>query len=393
MDVEIPGRYVNPSLNKENLMSSHSNQAAWINAKGQPFTVAAAPMPQPDAGEVLVRNRALALNPFDGVVQTLGSMVTPWVTYPAILGSDVAGEVVAVGASVTRFKAGDRVLGLALGVDKLANRSSEGAFQHYVILRQEATAAIPDEMSFERAAVLPLAVATAACGLFLDDQLGLRTPTSEKPEPTGKTVLIWGGSTSVGSAAIQLAVAAGYEVVTTASPRNFDYVRGLGATRVFDYNDANVVATLVKFFVDRDMAGALAIAAGSGASCIEVMSRCHGHRIVSMASSPLPIDDAPLTNQFVWKLTHLPRLAVGFLALAIRARLRGVTVRSIWGTALMKGSLGEKIFNDFLGSALASRRFVPAPEPLVAGHCLDEIPQALALLRRGVSANKVVVSL
>jgi len=59
----------------------------------------------------------------------------------------------------------------------------------------------------------------------------------------------------------------------------------------------------------------------------------------------------------------------------------------------MKGSLGEKIFNDFLSSALASRRFVPAPEPLVAGHCLDEIPQALALLRRGVSAQKVVVSL
>ena len=374
-------------------MSTLSNKAAWINAKGQPLIVAAAPMPQPGAGEILVRNRALALNPFDGVVQTLGSMVTPWVTYPAILGSDVAGEVVAVGASVSRFKPGDRVLGLALGIDKLANRASEGAFQHYVILRQEAAAAIPDGMSFERAAVLPLAVATAACGLFLDDQLGMRSPSVEMPEPTGKTVLIWGGSTSVGSAAIQLAVAAGYEVVTTASPRNFDYVRGLGASQVFDYNDANVVATLVKFLGDRDMAGALAIAAGSGASCIEVMSRCRGDRIVSMASSPLPIDDAPLTNQFLWKLTHLPRLAVGFLGLAIRARLRGVTVRSIWGTALMKGSLGEKIFNDFLSSALASRRFVPAPEPLVAGHSLDEIPQALALLRRGVSAQKVVVSL
>ena len=374
-------------------MSTLSNQAAWINAKGQPLSVAAAPMPQPGPGEILVRNRALALNPFDGVVQTLGSMVTPWVTYPAILGSDVAGEVVAVGASVSRFKPGDRVLGLALGVDKLANRASEGAFQHYVILRQEAAAAIPDEMSFERAAVLPLAVATAACGLFLADQLGLRTPSVERREPTGKTVLIWGGSTSVGSAAIQLAVAAGYEVVTTASPRNFDYVRGLGASQVYDYNETNVVATLVKFLCDRDMAGALAIAAGSGASCIEVMRRCQGHRIVSMASSPLPIDDAPLTNQLFWKLTHLPRLAVGFLGLAIRARLRGVTVRSIWGTALMKESLGKEIFNDFLGSALASRRFVPAPEPVVAGHGLDEIPQALALLRRGVSAQKVVVSL
>ncbi len=374
-------------------MSNSSNQAAWINAKGQALTVSAAPMPQPGIGEILVRGRAIALNPFDGVVQTLGGLVTPWVTYPAVLGSDVAGEVVAVGASVSRFKPGDRVLGLALGIDKLANRAAEGAFQKFVILRQEAATAIPDSISFEQAAVLPLAVATAACGLFLDDQLGLRTPSVESSGTTGKTVLIWGGSTSVGSAAVQLAAAAGYEVVTTASPRNFDYVRGLGASQVFDYNDEQVVAKLVTYLGSRDVVGALAIPAGSGASCIDVMSQCQGNRIVSMASSPLSIDDAPLTGQFVWKLTHLPRLALGFIGLAIRARLKGVATRSIWGTALMKGPLGKTIFNDFLGPALASGRLVPAPKPLVAGHSLEAIPQALALLRRGVSASKVVVSL
>jgi len=374
-------------------MTTSSNQAAWINAKGQPLTVSAAPMPRPGPGELLVRNRAIGLNPFDGVVQALGSMVTPWVSYPAILGSDVAGEVVAVGASVSRFKPGDRVLGLALGIDRLANRAAEGAFQSYVILRQEAAATIPDAMRFEQAAVLPLAIATAACGLFLEDQLGLRTPSVARCEPTGKTVLIWGGSTSVGSAAIQLAAAAGYEVVTTASPRNFDYVRGLGASRVFDYNDAGVVATLAKYLGDRDMAGALAIATGSGAPCIDIMSRCRGRRVVAMASAPLPIDDAPLTGQFSWKATRLPRLAAGFLGLAIRARLRGVSTRSIWGTALMKDSLGKTIFNDFLGPALASGRVVPAPRPIVAGHALEAIPEAMGLLRRGVSASKVVVSL
>ncbi|WP_458070625.1 zinc-binding alcohol dehydrogenase family protein [Rhodanobacter sp. BL-MT-08] len=374
-------------------MSDNSNEAAWINAKGQPLTVLAAPMPQIGASEILVRNRAIALNPFDGVVQTLGSMVTPWVTYPAILGSDVAGEVVAVGASVSRFKPGDRVLGLALGIDKLANRAAEGAFQKYVVLRQNAATTLPDSMGFEQAAVLPLAIATAACGLFLHDQLGLQTPSIERTDPTGKAVLIWGGSTSVGSCAIQLAVAAGYEVVTTASPKNFEYVRELGASEVFDYNDANVVATIVKHLDNRDMAGALAISAGSGALCIDVMSQCQGRRIVSMASAPLPIDDAPLTHQFLWKLTHLPRLAAGFLGLAIQARLRGVATRSIWGTALMKGTLGKTIFQDFLGPALASGRIVPAPAPLVAGHSLEAIPQAMALLRRGVSARKVVVSL
>ena len=123
-------------------------------------------------------------------------------------------------------------------------------------------------MSYEQAAVLPLAIATAACGLFLEDQLGLRTPPLDRQAPTGKTVVIWGGSTSVGSCAIQLATAAGYEVVTTASPKNFDYVRGLGAGQVFDYNDANVIATMVKFLRNHEMAGALAISAGSGALCI-----------------------------------------------------------------------------------------------------------------------------
>ena len=112
-----------------------------------------------------------------------------------------------------------------------------------------------------------------------------------------------------------------------------------------------------------------------------------------MASAPLKIDDAPLTGQFFWKLTHLPRLAAGFLGLAVRARLRGVTTRSIWGTALLKGTLGKTIFQDFLGPALASGRIVPSPPPLLAGHSLEAIPDGLALLRRGVSASKVVVSL
>ena len=374
-------------------MSNLSNRAAWLNARSQPFTVAPAPITQPSAFEILVRNRAVALNPFDGVVQTLGSLITPWVIYPAILGSDVAGEVVAVGAAVTRFKQGDRVLGLALGVDKLANRAAEGAFQTYVILREDAATAIPDSMRFEQAAVLPLAIATAACGLFLDDQLGLRVPAPGLPKRSGKTVLIWGGSTSVGSCAIQLATAAGYDVVTTASPRNFDAIRELGAVDVFDYRDRQVITRLVKALHGRDLVGALAISAGSGAPCIEVVSRCRGRRIVAMASAPLALDDAPLTRQFFWKATRLPRIGIGFLALAIRARLKRVATTSIWGTALIKGSLGSAIFRDFLGPALESGLIVSAPQPIVAGHSLEELASALALLRAGVSARKVVVTL
>lgn len=84
--------------------------------------------------------------------------------------------------------------------------------------------------------VLPLGISTAAAGLFQKDFLNLPFP-KEDAEKLDRTVVIWGGSSSVGSCAIQLAVAAGAEVVTTASPTNFEYVRKLGAGSVFDYHD------------------------------------------------------------------------------------------------------------------------------------------------------------
>ena len=357
------------------------------------MTVSEAPITHPADGELVIRTRAVALNPFDRVVQTLGSLATPWLRYPAILGSDVAGEVVEVGKAVSRFKVGDRVLGLALGIDKLANRAAEGAFQQYVVLRENTCTAIADSIRFEEAAVLPLAVATAACGLFLPDQLNLQRPVVGGRTPLGKTVLIWGGSTSVGSCAIQLAVAAGYTVVTTASPKNFDYVKGLGAEQVFDYKDPSVVGNIVQALKGREVVGALAISVGSGAPCVAIMGQCQGTPIVSMASSPYALDDAPLGNPFTWKARRLPRLAMGFLALGLQARIRRVAIRSIWGTALVKDALGPFIFSEFLGPALASGQVVPAPAPLVVGNSLHDIPEAMAILRRGVSAQKVVISL
>jgi len=375
-------------------MTEYTNHAAWLPAKQKPLAISAAPITLPGPNEILVRTRALAINPFDGVVQSLGAMVTPWVVYPAILGSDVAGEVVRVGANVSRFKPGDRVLGLALGIDKVANRAAESAFQQYVILRPDAVSLIPETLSFEQAAVLPLAVATAACGLFLEDQLGLRQPALTSAQRAAKeAVVIWGGATSVGCCAIQLAVAAGYHVVTTASPKNFDLVRRLGASNVVDYRASDAVNQIVESLHGFELAGVLSIASGSGAACVDIASRCSGRKIVAFASAPLPLDDAPLTNQLGWKLSRLPRLISGFVMLALRARIKRVKTTSIWGTALVKGPLGRAIFNDFLEPALASGRFKASPEPLVAGHALQDIPAAMALLRKGVSARKVVVSL
>ena len=206
------------------------NKALWLNAKRAPLTVGPAPYTAPRADEIVVRVRAVAVNPMDRLQQTMGDIFTPWTSYPFVVGSDVAGEVVEVGGGVTRFQVGDRVVGYAAGSDKPRNRAAEGAFQDYVVLLAHMAAPIPDAMPFEDAAVLPLGLSTAACGLFQKDFLALNAP-SAAPAPTGKTLLVWGGSTSVGSNAIQLAVAAGYDVVTTASPRNFDYVKAARRAR------------------------------------------------------------------------------------------------------------------------------------------------------------------
>ena len=112
-----------------------------------------------------------------------------------------------------------------------------------------------------------------------------------------------------------------------------------------------------------------------------------------MASAPISLTDAPLTGQLRWKLGRLPRLALGFARLAIRARSRGVRTSSIWGTAVVHDAWGARLFADFLEPALASGRFQAAPEPLVAGIGLESIPAAMEHLAQGVSARKVVVSL
>jgi len=98
--------------------------------------------------------------------------------------------------------------------------------------------------------------------MFQKDFLGLSYPTANS-KAQQEIVLVLGGSTGVGSNAIQLAVQAGYTVVATASPQNFDYVRGLGASHVFDYKSKDVVRDIRKVLRRQKFAGAVAIGANS----------------------------------------------------------------------------------------------------------------------------------
>jgi NADPH:quinone reductase-like Zn-dependent oxidoreductase len=242
-------------------------------------------------------------------------------------------------------------------------RNQDNAFQKYTVLQTNMVSELTDSVSYENAVVLPLGLSTAASGLFQDQFLGLQLPTEPHQAPTGKVLLIWGGSGSVGSNAVQLGVAAGYEVFSTASPKNFEYVKKLGATRVFDYNSPTVVEGLVSALKGKTLAGAMdCIGFAATPLTVDVIAKSDGSKFISTVKG-------------------------GFQA------PEGITVKSVFGTTIKDNNVGKAIYEDFLPKALKSRSFTPAPEPLVAGVGLDSIQAAIDLQAKGTSAQKVIVTL
>ena len=230
---------------------SLTNKAAWLDGKGEKLRVGPADVGKPGPGEVLVKNHAIAVNPVDWVRQDVGMMVRSW---PTLLGIDLAGEVVEVGQGVSDISKGQRVLAHALGI--MTGKPENASFQNYAVVSAAVTCPISDSMTYEAASVIPLGLSTAATGLYPSDYLALPFPTTS-PKKSGKAILIWGGSSSVGSAAIQLAVASGLDVFATASKKNFEYCKKLGAHEVFDYSSSSIVDDLTAALQKRELAGAL----------------------------------------------------------------------------------------------------------------------------------------
>jgi len=195
---------------------------AWVRScygSADVLELAEVARPVPAAGEVLVRVRAVAINPLDFHYMT----GTPYVMRLESgfgrpksdrLGVDFAGTVEAVGEGVTRFKPGDAVFG-----------SKWAAFAEYVLVREDrALVPKPANMSFEQAAAVPVAAVTALQGLRDKGRL-----------QAGQTVLVNGASGGVGTFAVQIAKAYGAEVTGVSSTRNVELVRSLGADHAIDY--------------------------------------------------------------------------------------------------------------------------------------------------------------
>lgn len=173
-------------------------------------------VPTPANNEVLVQIKTAAVNPLDNmIIRGEVKLIVPYKP-PVVLGNEFAGDVVAVGSAVRDFHVGDRVYG-RMPLKKI------GAFAEYTAVAQESIAVIPEYLSYDQAATVPLAALTAMQAFELMD--------AQK----GKTVFISGGTGSLGAMAIPVAKSLGLKVITNGSSENKDRVLALGVDRFIDY--------------------------------------------------------------------------------------------------------------------------------------------------------------
>src|SRR5437764_3586775 len=192
-------------------------KAAYLTGHGGPEKFVYGDLPDPVAGpgDVVVDINAASVNAADWKVRQ-GSYNST-LKFPYILGRDFAGTVAALGPGVGDFKIGDPVFGVC-------DAGIEGAYAEKIAIKAAIIAKKPDTLGDAEAAAMALTSLTAIWAL--EDTARLKS---------GETVLIQGGAGGVAGFAIQLAKHNGATVVTTASARNHDYVRSLGADRIIDY--------------------------------------------------------------------------------------------------------------------------------------------------------------
>lgn len=183
------------------------------------------PDPVPGPGEVIVDIHAASVNAAD-VKVLVGGTYGEIENFPYILGRDLSGVVASLGEGADDFAVGDAVFGIC-------ERGQEGTYAEKIAMDQTLMLKKPDSLSHTEAAALALPGLTAI--ISLEETLKLQA---------GEKILIQGGAGGVAGFAIELAKHIGAHVITTCSARNIDYVRGLGADEVIDYNAQDFTAIL-----------------------------------------------------------------------------------------------------------------------------------------------------
>ncbi|HYJ92680.1 MAG TPA: NADP-dependent oxidoreductase [Pyrinomonadaceae bacterium] len=196
-------------------------RSARIHGYGGPEVVQVeeAALPNPQAGEVLIRISAAGVNPIDWKLRSGHVQKAMPLPMPSTLGGDFSGVVEAVGADVNNLKQGDEVYGQA-GV----LNGGTGTFAEFCVAKAGTIAPKPKALDHLEAGALPLVGVSA-----------VQTLTEHMKLQSGEKILIHGGAGGIGSIAVQIAKKIGAHVVTTAAAEDIDYVKSLGADEVIDY--------------------------------------------------------------------------------------------------------------------------------------------------------------
>jgi len=313
------------------------------------------PPPTPGPRDILVEVRAAGLNPVDFKFRQgkLRAILRP--KLPLVLGNELAGEVIAVGNGVKRFRVGDRVFARVA-------KDRAGAFAEQACVGEDHAALMPRDLDFTAAAGVPLAALTALQALR--DELGV------KP---GQQVFISGGAGGVGTFAIQIAKWLGAHVTTTASKRGEALVRSLGCDEVIDYTAQDISKAGRRFDAGFDLIGGKTLE-----QMFEIMKP--GTRIVSVAALPEPqtairdLDGHWALSAVFWLISY---------GIRSRARRRGISYRYL--------------FMHPSGSGLAQLAALIEQGKLKVTvdrtYPFAKIAEALAYVESGRAKGKVVVTM
>lgn len=292
------------STDKGSDSGTHTMQAMVLEHFGaaDSFVQREIAKPTPAAGELVIRVRAIGINPLETKIRNGYLAEIMPTTFPAVLGNELSGVVDAVGDGVEGFAVGDRVAGFTAG----------GAYAEYAVSRTDAVARVPGNLSFEQAVTIPTGAETTGRAL------------APLAITRGETVVVNGAAGGVGSLAVQLLVADGVTVIGTASEANHEHLRSLGAIPV-TYGDGVVerIRAAAPAGVD-----AVFDVAGQGFIPAAIELRGGTSRIITLADFSAPALGVAIAAGDPTQLTAagvapaLERAAAGTLSTAIASTFR-----------------------------------------------------------------------
>lgn len=257
-------------------------------------------------------------------------------------------------------------------VNLVSGRPEDGAFALYTVVQADKAAVLPGTIDFKDGVVAAFALEAAVCALSLKTPgtampnvatpaLGLPYPSLE-PVTTSKTLLVYGGSSSVGSMTTQLATAAGIHVIAIASPHNFGLTKTCGAEEVFDYHDASFVESVI------------AAIKKSGREFVGIF------------------DAISTPETYTNDLAILVALGGGHLA-CVHPPPADVPDNVKAGMIFAVDEIAAPVWKDYVTPALQAGKLKCLPPPTVVGKGLEHIDLALKKCKEGLSATKLVVEL